>query len=828
MKKFTLLFFVAFLAMVAGAQPQRAQQLSSMQRTAVVLTTKTLAERQRVDLKGYEGRPAMQAPKKSTTELVTPPEDLVIGRFRLNGSVNISGWETVSRPIYIGFDGNDVYVQGFMNYLPEAWIKGTLNDDHTQVSFPMQFVGQLYNSNNELRDVYFWPATYATDEEGNSGWQPIDAVFNFNEELKTFVLTQDVVTYIFENTLTDALRYFAVYDSVLTITDDSDTVEVPDNLETVAYQFSGTLMDLVDESEWKPVESFVKSVNVAIDDEHIYIQGLCPYISGAWVKGDRQGDTFVLKSGQFFGTYIFQGEAYPIYFVPMDVETGQATDLVLTQDEQTGALTTEQWISLSAVQDDVYFYEIYADVELSDIPDVAATPATPEISYFEYDADLEMALAELSVPTVDVDGKPLITEKLYYQLFTDYGEGVEPYVFEADWHDGLEEDMTVVPYNYADDIDFLRGGEMILFYTIQPDLKRIGVKSIYTGGDETHESPVSWYLVDESYVPNDDVDDVTAAVELPEGLEPELYSMTAQSMFWGEPEDYSGDVLVAFDENNVYMQGLSTWVPEAWVRGTLSDGTITIPKRYMGLFEGYGIPIDVTFNGATFTYDAQAGTISSEEGYTTTASYEFYGESSEEDADVFVNVVIAKAADVAATPAAPEIVNFHLVEGYGYMLNLNIPLVDVDGNPIFKSKLSYQLYSKVDGQENPVTLEADKYEYATEDLSIIPYLYTDHWEVTEGGETVYVYVDGIEDWEAIGARSIYTGGGETRQSAITWKQNDWNPALGIEDAQRTSLTVQRSTFDLQGRQAASQAKGLVIVQTRRADGSMSTKKVVRR
>lgn len=825
MKKFTLLSIAAILAMAVGAQPRRAQQLSSMQ----TLTAKKTAERQHVDLRGYEGRPSMQAPKKkSTTEVVTPPEDLETRRYRLNGYVNISGWETVSRPIYIGFDGEDVYVQGFMNYLPEAWVKGTLNENHTQVSFPMQFVGQVYNSSGELRDVYFWPATYVTGEDGTGSWQSIDAVFNYREDLKTFVLQQDVVTYIFENTQIDGLRYFAVYDTELTITDDADTVEVPDGMETEPYQLDGTLMDMDEDGNWTVYEAFARSVNIAFDDEYAYVQGLCPYILGAWAKGVREGNKFIFGNGQFFGTYIFRGEAYPIYLVGYDEATDKAVDVVLELDEETGVLTTQQWVSLSAIPDDVLAYEIYSGVSFGHIADVAATPAAPEILYFEYDPDYEMGLAELDVPTVDVDGKPLLTEKLCYQLFTDYGEGVEPYVFEADWHEGLEEDMTIIPYTFEDDIDFLRGGEMIMFYAIQDGIKRIGVKSIYTGGDETHESPISWYLVDEDYVPNDDVDDVTAAVELPEGLTPGLYSMTAQSMFWGEPEDYSGDVQVAFDGNTVYMQGLSTWVPEAWVRGTLTGSTITIPKRFMGLFEGYGIPIDVTFNGVTFAYDAQAGIISAEEGYTTTASYEFYGESSTEDADVFVNVVIAKAADVAATPAAPEIQDFHFVEDYGYELNLNIPLEDVDGNPIFKSKLAYQLYYQQDGETRPITLEADKYEYATEDLTVIPYLYTDHWEVTEGGETVFIYLDGIDSWQAVGAKSIYTGGGETRESAITWKQNDWNPALGIDDAQRPSLTVQRSTFDLQGRQAANQAKGLVIVQTRRADGSMSTKKVVRR
>ena len=46
---------------------------------------------------------------------------------------------------------------------------------------------------------------------------------------------------------------------------------------------------------------------------------------------------------------------------------------------------------------------------------------------------------------------------------------------------------------------------MILFYGITDGLKRIGVKSIYTGGEETNETEINWYLVDENYVPDETI-----------------------------------------------------------------------------------------------------------------------------------------------------------------------------------------------------------------------------------------------------------------------------------------------------------------------------------
>ena len=102
---------------------------------------------------------------------VTPPADMEARGYRMNAYIfDGSSWEVVDRVLQIGFDGDDVYLQGFSVYLPEAWIKGTLNDDFTQVTFPMQYFGNLYGN-----DLYFYPATPVEDN-----YVAIDAVFNFD------------------------------------------------------------------------------------------------------------------------------------------------------------------------------------------------------------------------------------------------------------------------------------------------------------------------------------------------------------------------------------------------------------------------------------------------------------------------------------------------------------------------------------------------------------------------------------------------------------------------------------------------------------------------
>lgn len=315
----------------------------------------------------------------------------------------------------------------------------------------------------------------------------------------------------------------------------------------------------------------------------------------------------------------------------------------------------------------------------------------------------------------------------------------------------------------------------------------------------------------------------------PDGIEQHTYTLTAQSMFWGEAEDYSADVQVAFDGTDVYIQGLSNWLPDAWVKGQLKDNgsTIMFPSAYLGSKLVYGeIEMEFTFNGATFQYDADAGTLTSAEGYTTTSVYDLYGDTQEEDGDVLINVVITKAVEVAATPAAPQIQKFFYNDPYGYELNLNIPLEDVDGNTIFASKLSYQIFKRKDGVESPLVLKAEKYEYAQQDLSIIPYLYTDNWEVTKGGETVFIYEDDIEAWDAIGVKTIYTAAGQTNESSITWKNNDWSTSNSISTATDNANGKCVVRFDVSGCRVLTQPKGIVIEQTRQPGGSKITRKIM--
>ena len=109
------------------------------------------------------------------------------------------------------------------------------------------------------------------------------------------------------------------------------------------------------------------------------------------------------------------------------------------------------------------------------------------------------------------------------------------------------------------------------------------------------------------------------------------------------------------------------------------------------------------------------------------------------DGQEFVYPVIA---DVAATPADPSILEvgpYDTSEGYGYVL-LDVPTTDVDGNDIKESKLSYQLFSDIEKDIQPIVFTPELYDKLTEDLSIIPYEFTDSYDFVVYGANKLVYL----------------------------------------------------------------------------------------
>ncbi|MBQ8453600.1 MAG: hypothetical protein IJ539_07480 [Prevotella sp.] len=137
--------------------------------------------------------------------------------------------------------------------------------------------------------------------------------------------------------------------------------------------------------------------------------------------------------------------------------------------------------------------------------------------------------------------------------------------------------------------------------------------------------------------------DAPEVVVAPDGLETEAYTISARD--YKDSEDVTGSVFVGFDGTDVYIQGLCSYIPESWAKGTLADGKVTFaPNQYFGNYSGYdmflnslmGVPV-------VLDYDAQAGTLTAENEFFLVDNSQYYFDS-------YRNAVFTKYVPPLDTP----------------------------------------------------------------------------------------------------------------------------------------------------------------------------------
>ncbi|MBR6446412.1 MAG: hypothetical protein IKS94_08385 [Prevotella sp.] len=416
-------------------------------------------------------------------DVVTPPEELETTKMRFSG-LNYDD-EKVSGKVYVGFDGKDVYIQNLVSQVSDAWIKGTLNDDNTQVTFPCgQYVGV---SEYEATPVYIVGS--------KDGKKLSDITFNYDASNNSFKLQSLFLI----NAKKDEIYFYDYFQPGLVIEEPSGysatIVEAPEDLVTEPYLFVGT--DTYEEEE------VIKEVNVGFYGENeVYIQGLSDYVEDAWVKGELNDGVLTIP-GWLLGEY---DSMYGLLEIVLNPAT-------FTCDKDNNTFTTDGFTSFSEEMNSNM--DEYENVVLTKIVEKPAMPKQPEILEYieaEYGNSVKMEIV-----AKDTDDQPLVSSKLGYQLFIDIEKEVSALTFTPDLYEFLDEEMTVVPYNFADYYDFYKNGNGRQVYLNQPDQEtwnRIGVKCIYTAGGETKETEISWFEIKE-YDPNGIINITSDTTEQP-------------------------------------------------------------------------------------------------------------------------------------------------------------------------------------------------------------------------------------------------------------------------------------------------------------------------
>ena len=277
---------------------------------------------------------------------------------------------------------------------------------------------------------------------------------------------------------------------------------------------------------------------------------------------------------------------------------------------------------------------------------------------------------------------------------------------------------------------------------------------VLSGGEYDGYSLTPYWLPGSTLTPAEPL----TPVEAPEGAEFKEYAMSGTDY---SGNAYNGTAYIAIVENDVYLKGFSSFLPDALVKGLKDGNAITFPAdQYLGSLSGYDfyfLPSQYGGKDAVFTYDADNDT------YTCTGEvFSLY----DKYIDIYTsNPVLKGVVEKAAMPANPSITSLES-SSWGQIIMFNVPNVDTNGDGLVAAKLSYQFFVDVEKEVSALTFTPATHSKLTADMTIIPFGFTDNYDFSSGE----IYLNDLysADWNKIGIKSIYTGGGETNETEIQW------------------------------------------------------------
>lgn len=418
-------------------------------------------------------------------------------------------------------DGKTIYMMNPISQgatEPGSWIEGTIGTDG-KIHMPL---GQ-YTYQDPDSGLAMQTALLRLTVTGNVASPTLDFVYDDRYDEVTFTihpdgsLTLDPVTdeVIYEGY--PSMCYGLIYNDDLTWTGygdydtryvpfDADFVTIPTNIahQKWAYHYSDGTNDLASE------------VLVGIDGDKFYMAGLNANTPEAAIVGTIANGKVTFPSDQYIGN-----SAYDIflYMVGAEYTTIDAYDeefdyhysyqqydylpnLVFDYDVASRRLSSTGNVAL-LVNQGVGTTNVFTPTAVGLQPyfqsfeELAATPADPSvIDYGFYYDDYGYDVAEFFIPTKDTDDNYIATDKLFYIVWTRRGDVSEPLVLTPDVYEGLDSELTEVPYsltvtNTSGWSSVIAGGKRVmLFETGYDDL---GIQSIYYGAGERRTSSIVWW-----------------------------------------------------------------------------------------------------------------------------------------------------------------------------------------------------------------------------------------------------------------------------------------------------------------------------------------------
>lgn len=715
----------------------------------------------------YWVQPTFGKEGSSGPQPVVAPEDLVTDEWAISAMNNFG--EPVSGYVNIGFDGNNCYMQGFCHYLPETWLKGTLEGD--KITFQGdQYFGPYDADAYTHYEFYLRPEDVVFTYDAEACKMTAEGEIYVREAIRNYkgdVYNDPVITKVIEKAATPATPNISqIYDAtsgpVVMFT--VPTVDTEGNavassklffqfFKDIEQEISDVTFDPADYSgltEAMTVFPYGFTIGEEITYNHMYLKQ-ADYSS--WNKIGIQ--TIYNGGGEENKSEIFWFTIKPYEKATFDFNA-MTDEPCSSSDDNSGDINEDRVITENGIT-----LTISPKTEEATTPNrFWSTKNGPQLRVYSGTLTFEAPVGKVIKKIVFNNGK------------WNAGNSADSGTFEGEVWTGEAKTVVVT----------IAGNTQINSIEVYP-------------GD---------------YIPT--------AVEAPEGLVTDTYIFQARSEKpYYDPADLTLWVKAGFDGDDVYIQGLAadynSSTSELWVKATKNEaGQYVIPaNQFMGSVAFWMSTIDCYFTAvdtqgnmvdAVLDYDAEKCQFTTDQPLVINASL-----TELTPQQTFIGVTITKFNEVAATPADPTM-NSLTFDEWSHYITFYIPQVGTEGETLNPQKLFYTIWIQgVDGV-NPYVFSPDMYWGFDGDTTELPW--SQYYSTWDNAHSIYFYDDTavFEGWAKVGVQSIYYGGDEVRKSAISWIETPFY--TGIENI-TNGQTTGKAIYNISGQRIAAPAKGLNII-----------------
>lgn len=393
---------------------------------------------------------------------------------------------SMTKKTYVAEDGTLWFSNPLSEFMLLSYVKGRYDENGSIVIEGPQLVYSEYDYDLEdFVNAYLLPMVMVTDEAG--------ATYVSAEDMK-YVLKKTENGYEAENP--DLLLGLATYGELADL-DGNPTGEM--GYAWLGYGDRGMQLTeapadnginppaSVQIEKWTFTDPYEKGlINVAIDGDAIYIQGLDRGVPEAWAKATVKDGKATIPSGQYLGynesigylSYIWGSKI--TYYEESEGLLGDATDeAVFIYDAEKKEMTLKDGYgyAICSTPDEYYLITLYAEVSLKyQNRNVNTPPSAPtDLGVTGYDDYYEFGIIEFDMSVTDEEGNILDKNNLYYTIYING----EPFEFTPETYP-VEEATTLMPYSLYDNCMIYRsdGYHTIYFDAVLPE-DACGVQAVY-------------------------------------------------------------------------------------------------------------------------------------------------------------------------------------------------------------------------------------------------------------------------------------------------------------------------------------------------------------